>query len=235
MKIESNINGVMAQLTRLRHVTIPGAIERAVDPLRWIGPAKVVAKKALLLVAQPQDRWILEAFVEAVAVAAIPDGFRLRASNPMPGTPSIAEAQAARTSPWFLMGRGTSQQTLGYDIAGRPINQLEQILLDWVNAPVEELGKKTDARDWDRTPEDTAQFISFLLLTPKTSERIERARERLTPHVEAFIAQQFPGNLSSETVRLWLRTVIEAWREWIARELPKAVVDELWIAARKKG
>jgi hypothetical protein len=210
LSISSNIAGIIRQTERLKE-SIPEAMNRALAPEQWIDLARDTALRVLTAIAQPAERVFVPDFVATVTGAILPgqnDGLSLKMITPFATLRDlIADAQSARAvaSP-FDQGTGLFQGQ---------ISEFEALIQQWVETPEADGGKRRDSRDLNKTDEEIAQLISYIMLSPNIGFKGFIARMKLTPHIEAFIQKQQGLRLDPATVDAWLRTVLEAWRQMI--------------------
>ncbi len=220
MRFESNISGVIAQVERLKE-RIPIALERALAPKHWHPEARALAQRTLLAIAEPVERRFISAFVDTVAAGVLQaGGLALTMRSPFPALRNIlTESRAAR------------QALAPADRAGNlflgQVQDFEDLILQWVETPFEEGGKRRDSRDWGKSDEDIAHLISYIMLSSNLGIQGLKARDRLTPHIESFLRQSQADRLPPATVDQWLRAVLAAWRELVRVKYPLAVRLEL--------
>ncbi len=215
MLVQSNISGVLRQLERLQ-ANVPVALDRALAPRHWLEEAKVRARKTLLALADPAQRKFIDDFVEQTSASILEGGgLVLRMGTPFRDTGDpLADAQAARAALSPFDGPD--------NLFLRQVTKFEDLILKWV-----ETQKNLDARDAGKSDDEIARLISYIMLSPNLGEKGKEARKRLTPHIEAFIAQQQQQRLDAATVDLWLRAVLAEWRELLRRRFPGLVREEL--------
>jgi hypothetical protein len=223
MLIDSNIAGVMRQVERLKSA-IPGAMERSLNPDRWYADARATAQRVLIAIAEPAERRFISQFVETVTATLLqPNGLMLQMRSPFPGLRDrIEEARAAHLA--LNLGDLSSNLFLAQ------VQEFEDLILDWVQTPEDEGGKKRDHRDWGKSDEEIAHLISYIMLSPNLGEKGKAAREALTPHIAAFLMQKQMDRLDGIVVDRWLRVVLAAWRELIITRYPAMLRAELRAA-----
>lgn len=223
MKIESNIAQV---LERVKHLPgrIDAAVTQACQPSTWIDEARELAVRVLQGMATPDQipAALLLAETITAVMAAGERGFVLRLAAPRSKLATLLEqAQLARAGTNKIDPR---------DLFGAQIAAFETLVLEWVETPEEEGGKRRDARDWGKTDEEIAHLISYIMLSPNLGMQGLRARAALTPHLRAFIHQKMAGegrNIDPALVHAWMRAVLISWREWIRVRFPQRVRDAL--------
>ena len=218
MRIESNIREVIQQVEQLQE-RIPAAMQRA-----------------LLAVAEPAERRFIQGFLNRLTVALTPalshqmgeDGqggylvMRMWPPEPAGGVvPTLMEAQGA------AMGTVNGRDQLG--LFTESVAKAKELILQWVEADESQGGKKKDARDTGKSDDEVAQFISYIMLSPKIEKGSSRdaARQALTKHIAAFMAAQQQKGLPGDKVDLWLMAVLASWREMMRVQYPQLVRQEL--------
>lgn len=221
-RLDSNLNGVIRQAERLRE-RIPQAMARALHPDHWRTEARTLAFNTLNALAQAGEAAYVGQFVATLEAAVLGgSGLSLTMRSPFPAAATVAAAQQARSL--LDPAHGFSSLFLG------PVQEMEAFILEWVATQ-----KDKDQRDAGKSDQEIADFISYVLLSPggvnvivssgKNQGRF--ARETLMPHLEEFVRQQQQGRLAPETVALWLRAVLAAWRQLIKQKYPALVYAEL--------
>jgi hypothetical protein len=221
MLLRSNIDQVVGQLTGLI-AKVPQAIDRALSPKLWEKPAQEMATRVLLEVAQPHERIFIPRFVETITATVFgkDEGFSLTMTRPMmTEATTLQSAQAARAV--------TAASELATGLFSLPIQQFEDLILQWVQTSEEQGGKKRDSRDWSKTDEEIAHLISYIMLSPQAGDKALEARRKLAPHIESFLAKAQEPPIPPETNNLWMSAVLEAWREMIRFDFPQVVRREL--------
>jgi hypothetical protein len=220
MRIESNLAKVSAQLETLIK-RVPEAIDRASSPKVWEKPAREMAQRVLLAVALPHERMFIPRFVETITATVLgnSEGFSLQMTRPMmQDATTLQGAQAARAA--------TGAAELSTGLFSLPIQQFEDLIEQWVGTAEAEGGKARDARDLGKTDEEIAHLISYIMLSPQAGEKALAARARLAPHIQKFLIQAQP-QLPAETNNLWMKMVLEAWRELVRFDFPLIFRREL--------
>lgn len=226
LQITSNVDSVIERTRKLR-TDIPQAMQKALAPDLWMAQARDVAQRTLLAIAEPEQRKHIQPFVNTVSaeLAGITLSLKMRspfqASSPdqMMGD---ARAAAASLTPKEIV------ETRGLSLFMKQVENFEAIVLQWVqgdmpdeNIPYpDETGKRKDARDWGKTDEEVARFISHLLLTPDPTEGELVAREKLEPHIAKYIANRLASQLGEAIVEVWLKAVMAAWRAMLCSGYP---------------
>ena len=226
ISLTSNLNKVIGQVESLK-AEVPRAIARALLPSKWIERAREVAEVTLMGLAGADQREYVGGFVRAVS-ATVFNGTSLRLSltNPRPRLREVlSEAQSARaaTSP------ASVAESRGLDLFARTVTEFEQLILDWVQTAPEDGGKLRDARDDGKTDEEIAHLISYIMLSPQLGEQGRQARDALLPHIVQFLqaGEAARVGLTAETIDLWLRAVLAAWRNMVRDELAQRIRAEL--------
>jgi hypothetical protein len=202
LKLTSNIAAVQERLGRIP-AALDVAIANTIAAPEWESVAKETAEKVLRQVATPDEKHFVSAFVARVSVTFGP-ALRVRMSAPLP-TAELAY------QPTF-MGN--------LEFAG-DADKVREWIEQWVATPYAEGGKRRDARDAGKSDEEIVELISRIMLTSEGAGYLvqsgknkgQLARNVLLPHIAEFIAGQMKEyRLKPETVTLWLRTVLAAWR-----------------------
>jgi hypothetical protein len=220
MQLRSNIDQVVGQLERLV-AKVPLAIDRALSAKLWEQPARDVAQRVLLVLAQPHERMFVDRYVNAITATVFgkDSGFSLTMTRPMFQSATLQSAQAARAA--------TAANELGTGLYSLPIRQFEDFILQWVGRSEEEGGKRRDARDWGKSDEEIAHLISYIMLSPQVGSKGMAARNKLAPHIEKFLAQAQGPELSAATNNLWMTSILAAWREMVRFDFPLVLRREL--------
>jgi hypothetical protein len=206
VKITDNIAGVRDRLRRLEQ-NIPVAMQRANALEGWQAPAQAAATAALTALAQPNERKHIAAFVARVVAGVLPNGFSLRLSTPFGAPGTLAGYQAARAA--------VSPRDLSSNLFLSSVQNFEDQIVEWVRTE-----KDKDARDAGKTDEEIAGLLSWILLGQHDpNSKAARAQAKLTPHIAEYLARQ-DDRLPAQTVTLWLRAVLAAWRELVRAEWP---------------
>src|SRR5262249_51235413 len=141
--------------------------------------------------------------------------------SPGSGSRLIEEARSAKAV--------TSGRDLASGLFDLPVRDFEALIQEWVEAGEAAGGKRLDARDWGKSPEEVADLISYIMLTPDPGDKAKKAREGLEPHIAEWLSKRLGGGLDPVTVDLWLRAVLAAWREMVKLLYPQKV----WTAMRE--
>lgn len=201
---------------------IPVAAARALQPDRqpWLAEARTMAQTILVTLAQPAERRFIPMFIARLAAGIFEGGLQLTMGTPFAALRDIlSEAQAAAAV--------KSNADTGMGLFDLPVAEFEDLILKWVETPADQGGKRRDARDAGKSDEDIARLISYIMLSPNIGERGWIARTKLTPHIAAFLQKSQSDRLSDETVDLWLRAVLEGWREMVRARYPGFIRAEL--------
>ncbi len=227
-KVESNINDVIGRTQKIKRA-IPLAMQETLAPELWLARARQVAQRTLLAIAQPEERRFIQPFVNTVSADLLGAMLRLQMRSPFAGDSpdqvlDSARAAAAALTPKEIVA------TRGLGLFLQPVENFETLILEWVRGPLrtatdaetglpypEELAKRKDARDWGKTDEEVARFISRLMLTPDPTDGERAAREKLEPHIAKFIANRLAGELGEAVAEIWLKAVLAAWLSSPAR------------------
>ncbi|HEX3800242.1 MAG TPA: hypothetical protein VH413_16220 [Verrucomicrobiae bacterium] len=219
MRIESNIVGVIRQTERLIQ-RVPEAAARVLRPEHWRDEAVEIATKVLNVLAAPAELKFVPMFISRLAVGLFDGGLSIGMSTPFPALHDIlASAQAAAGV--------TANKDLGMGLFDLPVAEFEELILKWVEASEAEGGKRRDERDAGKTGEEIARLISYIMLTPRPGVKALIARQRLAPHITAFLAAGQADRLPPEKVDLWLRAVLGAWREMVRARFRVKMMGEL--------
>jgi hypothetical protein len=220
--ITSNLDKVIGQLTGLQ-AEVPKAVERALLPAKWIDRARETAEKTLFVLARHDEFDYVREFARAVtAMTFLGAGLSLRLPSPRPELRQVlAEAQAAATI--------TPGHTPDLELFQETVQEFENLILQWVQTPESEGGKRRDARDEGKRDEDIAHLISYILLSPQVGETGMAARAALMPHVTAFLQtrEKERVGMTPERIDTWLRTVMVAWRSMVQAEITGRIRAEL--------
>lgn len=220
--ISSNLSKVISQVTAVRE-EVPRAVTRALSPAKWMERAREVAEKTLFVVARPDEFDFVREFARAVTASVWQGGgLLLRLKSPRPELRQVLQqAQAARAA-----SDGSSAEPLLFQ---KTVLEFEDLILQWVQTPEAEGGKRRDARDEGKTDEEIAQLISYIMLSPNVGETGLRARSALLPHLVAFLQQreQARVGMTPERIDEWLRMVLAAWREMVRAEITARIRAEL--------
>ena len=225
--IESNVDRAIGRTRKLNR-NIPIAMQEALAPNLWLAQARLVALRTLLALARLEERQFIHPFVNTVSAEIVGAALSLKMHSPF-GEESPdkvlanARAAAAALTPKEIV------QIRGLSLFMQPVENFETMILEWVqggsatgDVPFpDEQEKRKDARDWGRSDEDVARFISHLLLTPDPTERELTAREKLEPHIAKFIANRLAGQLSQAVAEIWLKAVMAAWRALLRSAYPE--------------
>jgi len=217
IQIGGNTEAVIGQLQRLR-AEVPKAVARALSWEKWIERAAEVAEVTLNALAGPDEAQHVRRFSEAIQGATIGGGFALRLTNPLPATRQLLEdALAAR-------GTSASSADVMMGLFAKSIVDLDEALLEWVQTE-----KDKDERDVGKSDQDIADLMRYILVTPNLGETGQAAREGLVRHIVPWLQrrEEEESGLRPETVDLWLRAVLAAWREMIRSEVTRRIRAEL--------
>lgn len=219
MEFESNIAGVIRQVERLRD-HIPVAMDKALKPKHWHAAARDLAQRTLLAIAKPVERRFISGFVEDVTATVLQaGGLGLQLRSPFPALRNLlGDAQSARAA---------LDPVNPYDLFRGQVSEVEDLILQWVETPVEEGGKHRDSRDWGKSDEQIANLISYIMLSPNVGVKGSVARQKLAPHIAAYLQKSQADRLSAPAVDRWLRAVLAAWRELVRTQYPARVREEL--------
>lgn len=225
LAVTGNVRPVAEELSRLE-AEFPAMIRRCMEPGRWREPAREVARRELAAVARPAETPFIEAFTGTVTAAFLAPVLSLGMRDPTEDTSRVA----AQTGFVFPGDRTNGTETTYGEM--QPLNNdhgwlLNQVL-DWV-----EQEKRWDVlRDGEKTMEHMAakaEWIGWLLLTPHLTPNEQEARDRLMPHILAWIEQRSrtaSGALPAETAEAWLMAVLLAWEAWAPEHFSKMMNEE---------
>lgn len=210
--IESNIDAVIERTRRLP-MRIDKAMRDASAPLSWLDEAREVALRTLQALARPDQVEAVVLFARTVTANVIGGqvGFALGMRKPDNAlTTALRDARAA------YLGAGNALER-AQGLFAESIRNFEDLILLWVQTPEEEGGKRRDSRDWGKSDEDIAHLISYIMLSPNLGEGGMQSRNRLSPHIQAFMEKQMAaqGGVDPVTADLWLRAVLHAWQSWV--------------------
>jgi hypothetical protein len=239
-KVESNINDVIGRTQKIKRA-IPLAMQEALAPELWLARARQVAQRTLLAIAQPEEQRFIQPFVNTVSADLLGAMLRLQMRSPFAGNSpdqvlDSARAAAAALTPKEIVA------TRGLSLFLQPVENFERLILEWVRGDLrdnsdgsqepypDELAKRKDARDWGKTDEEVARFISRLMLTPDPTDGERAAREKLEPHIAKFIANRLVEELNEAVAEVWLKAVLAAWRAMLRAVYP----EQLHITLQRK-
>jgi len=226
-KVESNIDDVIGRTRKIKRA-IPLAMQEALAPELWLARARQVAQRTLLAIAQPEERKFIQPFVNTVSADLLGTMLRLQMRSPFAGNSPDKVLDAARAAAAMLTPKEIVA-TRGLSLFMQPVENFETLVLQWVRGDIrvdadkdlpfpDELAKRKDARDWGKTDEEVARFISHLLLTPDPTDGERIAREKLETHIAKFIANRLAGELDEAAGEIWLKAVLAAWRAMMRSE-----------------
>jgi hypothetical protein len=215
--IESNVGKVLKQVEALK-VEVPRAVRRALEPQKWLPRAREVALATINGLAEGDERRFTTEFARRVVAGTlgVAVGFYLELN---------ARQQRAifGTQQDFFGDTPQALTLIGLTPAG-----LEDLLLQWVNTPESEGGKRLDERDAGKSDSEIVAHLMQVLFAPGNYEGLEEARQGLLPHIIAFHQQQLNTfGLKPETVDLWLRAILAAWRDMVRDEIGQRIRAEL--------
>lgn len=227
-QIESNIDRVIERTQKIKR-DIPLAMEQALAPNLWLARARLVALRTLLALARSEERKFIHSFVNTVSADIIGSALSLKMHSPFAEDSADrvldnARAAAAALTPKEIV------QTRGLSLFMQPVEDFEAMILEWVQGDSatgqdlpypDELAKRKDARDWGKTDEEVARFISYLLLAPDPTEGELAARGKLEPHIAKYIANRLASQLSQAVAEVWLKAVAAAWRAMLLSTYPE--------------
>lgn len=226
MRIRSNIATVLKRVEALK-ADIPQAVALSLRPSEWLADGRATAEAVLRAMADADQMRFIPEFVETVTASLLEGkvGVSLKMRSPRRSFAGVlGAAQEAR--PFAVFGPEGN-------LFAASVVEMEELILEWVNAPVDEGGKIWDERDEGKTPEEVAHLISYILLSPNLGPAGVKAREGLMPHVLAFIQRkQQQEGIDPAMVDVWLRAVLFAWREMFREKLAAKVHGHL-VALRK--
>ncbi len=215
--IESNISKVIRQVENLRD-EVPKAVRRALSPQAWLPRAREVALATVNGLAAADEHRFTADFVKRVTggTLGIGVGFYLEL-NAKQRRELFGQQQD------FFGGTPGALSLIGLTPAG-----LENLLLQWVNTPLSEGGKRLDERDAGKSDEQIVAHLMQVLFAPGNNTGLEDARAGLLPHIIAFHQQELNAfGLKPETVDLWLRAILAAWRDMVRDEITLRIRAEL--------
>ncbi|HEV2329024.1 MAG TPA: hypothetical protein VGY56_09585 [Verrucomicrobiae bacterium] len=230
LQIASNVDSVIERTRKLR-ADIPAAMQKALAPDLWLAQARDVAERTLLAISEPEQRKYIQPFVNTVSAQLAGITLSLKMRSPFQASSSDQMIEDARAAAASLTPKEIVE-TRGLSLFMKQVENFEAIVLEWVQgdmpnentgAPVpypDETGKRKDARDWGKTDEEIARFISHLLLTPDPTKGELAAREKLEPHIAKYIANRLSSQLSEAIVEIWLKGVMAAWRAMLCAAYP---------------
>jgi hypothetical protein len=212
MTVTHNIDVVMRRLKGIEK-NIPLAAARAAARPTWRDEAAALARKTLIVLATPHQRRFAEAFADTVLAFPQVMGFKLTMDA---AHRDMVLTDDARTFGIFKMFEAN---TADY----------KQLILEWVQTDPDEGGKRKDKRDWTKTDLQVANFMAHLMLTPsaRMSWAEQVARDKLQPHIDAYIQKRMQGNIDAATVNMWLTAVMKVWKDWLMVAYPEALKEEL--------
>ena len=221
MTITSNIAGVIRQVERLR-VNVPLAEERALARPEWEAEAVGEARRTLLALADPAQRQFIEPFIQTVKSWFAQPVRSFEMKSPFGELLEPFEAIAAAR----LARENLNPADLSQSLFLKPVQDFEDLILQWVQTDEADFGKARDARDLGKMDEEIAHLISYIMLSPKLGPKGMAARGHLTQHIARFlVARQQP--LDAATIDAWLRAVLAAWRVLVVKLFPGKMRAEL--------
>lgn len=219
LTIDSNIEGILRQTEDLIERRIPEAMRDALHPELWYREARDLAVRIILTLAQPDERRYIVEFADTVTAGLFgEDGLSLQMHTPFPELRDLlGQAQSARAA--------MSPSDLMSSLFRTPVAEFEDLIREWV-----ETEKRKDSRDAGKSDDDIAHLISYILLSPKLTPggKGEKARAALMPHIAEYLQKKQKLNrLDPKTVDLWLRAVLNGWRELVRVKYPEKVRAQL--------
>ena len=230
MEILTNLAGVMGQVARLK-AHVPMAAGRALHPDVWEPVAHGVADRTMRALAKPEEqRHVPLVLATLMAVVFPPEGLSLSMHRPGPESGPRLRLPEQLLGPEHLGAAGE----WGPYMFAMPIPEFKELILKWVETRQEEGGKRRDARDAEKTDEEIASYVADVMLSP--NKQAQDARRRLLPHILGWLKQQGEAfgwdpkspeshageagfldlingvELKAESLDLWLRAVLAAWR-----------------------
>lgn len=227
-QIESNIDRVIERTQKIKR-DIPMAMQEALAPNLWLARARLVALRTLLAIARPEELKFIHPFVNTVSADLIGAVLSLKMHSPFAENSTDKVLDNARAAAAVLTPKEIVQ-TRGLSLFMQPVENFEAMILEWVQGGStagqdlpypDELEKRKDARDWGKTDEEVARFISYLLLASDPTEGELAAREKLEPHIAKYIANRLAGQLSQAVAEVWLKAVVAAWRAMLRSAYPE--------------
>lgn len=223
-----DLTKAIGQLERFEE-RIPFALSRATDPKRWVDRARKRANEVMSELAENGEEQALVPKLAGQITAAFwggggdgggagtagSFGMVWKLDVPEEGLDVGSTLRSEATGDLF---RGSNIQNL---------NRLQEYLLDWVR-----LEKNKDQRDAGLTDEQIARRILHILIG--TGPKQNEARDKLMPHIQAFIDQQAKETLGDSKLARWLNAILDAWADLALEEVSEAVEDEIAAEWRKQ-
>lgn len=230
MRIQSNIKGLIRQMTRLRAL-VPEALEKSVSPAKWSEVARNHARLALEALAKNDaERAMIPSFIQTVTAVMIGGG-TLRLSIAAPSNPAadVADMVHRRMDYADEMARPGPKRRVGLgedDAATAAL--LDQAILDFV---IEE--KRLTEDEVDEPPESIAARLKAILFNGQLSlvDRLPLANA-IQDYIKRF---WYPAHLGGPVpdVGHWLPAVLNAWRVMFLTNWPPLIRQELRSAWRR--
>lgn len=215
--IESNVGKVLKQVEALK-VEIPAAVRRALDPKKWLPRARDFALATVNGLAVGDEHRHTWEFAKRVTAGplGVSVGFYLALD-------ARQRRELFGIQQDFFGSTAQALTLIGLTPAG-----LVDLLLQWVNTPESEGGKRLDERDAGKSDEQIVAHLMNVLFAPGNYAGLEEARMGLLPHIVSFHQQQLNTfGLKPETVDLWLRAILATWRDMVRDEIALRVRAEL--------
>lgn len=237
LAIQSNIQGVIRQVTRLKTL-VPAAALQSISPEKWGPVARSRAQLTLDAIARNDlERSLIPRFVETVvAVVSGPGMLLLRIEQPpldeLAGNVLVERVMMAEED---LQKPGPKRQIALSMDDEKLAKLLQEAILDFVT---EEKDLSEEEEGWmDDDPVGARQRIAnnlrYILFTRALPDE---AKSGLAAAVQDYISRRWwPAYLGSDTpdVGHWLVAVLLAWREMFLSQWPLLIEQQLRAAWRK--
>lgn len=227
-QIESNVERVIQRTQKIKN-NIPLVMQEALAPQLWMAQARQVAQRTLLAMAGPHERKFIQPFVDTVSAEIVGVALSLKMRSPFTEKAPDKVLDSARAAAAALTPK-EMVETRGLSLFLQPVENFEAMILEWVQGGSltgddlpypDELQKRKDARDWGKTDEEVARFISHLMLAPDPTDGEQKARAALEPHIAKYIANRLAGQLNEALAEVWLKAVMAAWRAMLCSVYPE--------------
>jgi hypothetical protein len=232
--IKSNIKQVIRRLERFE-AGLPMVAERAVEPKRWLPLMKNRARLALEAVVTPEERKWADLFAESVTATVFEKGVRweIGLGGKLDQMPDLEAAQKLVAEGHGSKGRRVPMAQGEQELL--TVEQVRRVIADWVATPEAEGGKRRRQIDEGLDDQELTERMYIIMGVHQKSRKIGQteemadATERIYPHLlEFMVSQQLDKRLLQPgRVKTWLRVVLQAWRELLMDQMPRALGQEL--------
>ena len=216
LALDSNIDAVLERARRLRSMVWRG-VESALSPKYWGDRALSVAEVTLQAMSDPSEAPAVARLLKTLRSRELvnPQGFELSLGDMRLEEKPFPFAELAReTAPLFQ-------------------RQAQEIILQWVNEAKEWDSRDELASGEEKSPEEVAEGIYWILFSRDRTWDRELATDSLlksnSPGSLPEFAQQLADNASVTRERMmqWLGIVGAAWERMIEAELPGRMRREI--------